>query len=383
MYKALRILLTAAILNSLSLMSFLAMGQTGDTKSTAKKIVIAHRGASGYLPEHSLQSKSLAFAMGADFIEQDLHMSRDDQLIVIHDRYLDRVSDVAEKYPNRARSDGRFYVIDFTLAEIKTLQLTERFKISNNKKVAVFKNRTPLWDKAYSFHTLAQEIELIQKLNREQHKNVGIYPEIKDPSFYRHEGKDISRVVLQVLKQYGYSRPTDNIYLQSFDPLELRRIHQQLFTQYQMKIPLVQLIAKTNWQLTSHYEDGRAVNYQYDWMLQAGGMQKIAQYAQGIGPWKNMLIAGNSRADNLNITPLFKRAHAVGLQVHPYTFRMDEGRVAKYASSFTDMLHIFYFKLGVDGVFTDFPDKAVELLNLDSAVESRKKAQVLDALRKL
>ena len=362
MYKALRILITAAILNTAFLLPVLAVAQAVDGVSETKKIVIAHRGASGYLPEHSLQSKSLAFAMGADFIEQDLHMSRDDQLIVIHDRYLDRVSDVAEKYPNRARSDGRFYVIDFTLAEIKTLQLTERFKISNNKKVAVFKNRTPLWDKAYSFHTLAQEIELIQKLNRDQHKNVGIYPEIKDPSFYRHEGKDISRVVLQVLKQYGYSRPTDNIYLQSFDPLELQRIHRQLFTQYQMKIPLVQLIAKTNWQLTSHYQDGRAVNYQYDWMLKAGGMQKIAQYAQGIGPWKNMLIAGNSRADNLNITPLLKRAHAAGLQVHPYTFRMDEGRVAKYASSFTDMLNIFYFKLGVDGVFTDFPDKAVELL---------------------
>jgi len=130
-----------------------------------------------------------------------------------------------------------------------------------------------------------------------------------------------------------------------------------------MEIPLVQLIAKTQWQLTRHYQNGRAVNYSYDWMLKAGGMQKIAQYAQGIGPWKNMLITGNSRADKLNITPLLKRAHAAGLQVHPYTFRMDEGRVAKYASSFTDMLNIFYFKLGVDGVFTDFPDIAVALLN--------------------
>jgi len=362
MDKTLRVLFSGITFSCLLLYAGFFSTPVLSAVSDKQKIVIAHRGASGYLPEHSLQSKALAFAMGADFIEQDLQMSRDNQLIVIHDRYLDRVSDVAERYPNRSREDGRFYVIDFTLAEIKSLQMSERFKLKNNKKIAVFQRRTAHWEKVYSFHTFDEEIQLIQRLNLEQHKNVGIYPEIKDPSFHLKEGKDISRAVLQALKQYGYTHLTDSVYLQSFDPVELRRIHSQLFAQYQMEVPLVQLIAATNWRLTTHYINGRAINYNYDWMLKPGGMQKIAQYAQGIGPWKNMLIKGSSRADNLQITPLLQRAHKAGLLVHPYTFRMDEGRVAKYATSFADMLNIFYFTLGVDGVFTDFPDKAVEFL---------------------
>ncbi len=101
----------------------------------ADKVVIAHRGASGYLPEHTLPAKAMAYAQGADYLEQDLVMTKDNELVVLHDHYLDRVTDVAERFPDRARKDGRYYAIDFTLAEIKSLKFTEGFEIENGKKV--------------------------------------------------------------------------------------------------------------------------------------------------------------------------------------------------------------------------------------------------------
>ena len=101
----------------------------------ADKVVIAHRGASGYLPEHTLPAKAMAYARGADYLEQDLVMTKDNELVVLHDHYLDRVTDVAERFPDRARKDGRYYAIDFTLAEIKSLKFTEGFEIENGKKV--------------------------------------------------------------------------------------------------------------------------------------------------------------------------------------------------------------------------------------------------------
>ena len=97
--------------------------------ATLDKIVIAHRGASGYLPEHTLPAKAMAYAMNADYLEQDVVMTKDDVVIVLHDHYLDRVTDVATRFPNKARDDSRFYAIDFTLDEIRSLQFTEEFKI--------------------------------------------------------------------------------------------------------------------------------------------------------------------------------------------------------------------------------------------------------------
>ncbi|MFT5708189.1 MAG: glycerophosphoryl diester phosphodiesterase [Oceanospirillaceae bacterium] len=325
------------------------------------KIVIAHRGASGYFPEHSLQSKQLAFEMGADYIEQDLVLTKDNKLLVLHDLYLDRVTDVAKRYPKRSRQDGRFYAIDFNLVEIKTLQRVARFSLKNNKKSVVFKHRR--WPVgSYKVHSFEEELQLIAKLNKDSSKHIGIYPEIKAPSFHRKEGKDISRFVLQMLKRYGYSKQSDKVYLQSFEVDELKRIRNELLGEYNMDLKLVQLIANTRWKLTTIYKSGQSSNYNYDWMLAQGAMQKIAQYAQAIGPYKNMLIKRGSTVDNIQPTALFASAHAAGLKVHPYTFRADPKRIAKYAQSFTDMLNIFYYQLGVQGVFTDHPDIAVKLI---------------------
>lgn len=114
---------------SLSLLALACSTSLFSSIVSAEPLVIAHRGASGYLPEHTLEAKTLAYAMKPDYIEQDVVMTKDDQLVVLHDHYLDRVTDVAERFPNRARADGRYYAIDFTLAEIKTLRVTEGFDI--------------------------------------------------------------------------------------------------------------------------------------------------------------------------------------------------------------------------------------------------------------
>ena len=129
-----------------------------------------------------------------------------------------------------------------------------------------------------------------------------------------------------------------------------------------MDLKVVQLIAETSWLETMENKDGKLVPYNYDWMFEKGGMAKVAEYADGIGPWKPMLVKNESTADNLIITDMVKEAHENGMEVHPYTFRLDEGRIPSYAKDFEDMLDIFLNKVGVDGVFTDFPDRAVNFV---------------------
>lgn len=333
------------------------------TSLHAEQLVIAHRGASGYLPEHTLAAKALAYAMKPDYIEQDVVMTKDDHLVVLHDHYLDRVTDVAERFPDRARQDGRFYAIDFTLAEIKTLRVTEGFNLDEQgQAVAVFPSRFPMWHADFTVPTLAEEIELIQGLNHTLGYDIGIYPEIKAPWFHRHEGKDISKTVLNTLKKYGYQTKKDKVYLQSFDPIELKRIHDQLLPNMGMDIRLVQLIAHTDWNETMVYQGQTATPYDYQWMFSEDGMKKVAQYADGIGPWMPMLVNNSSTKSNIVINPLMHYARDAGLEVHPYTFRADPGRIAPWAESFDDMLEVFYHQVKVDGLFTDFPDKAVKFL---------------------
>ena len=328
----------------------------------AGKIVIAHRGASGYLPEHSLAAKAAAHAMGADYIEQDLVMTRDGRIVVLHDLHLGRVSDVAAVYPDRRRPDGRYYAIDFDLAELKRLRLTEGVKRVGGETQAVYPRRFPPWRSVFRISTLAEELELIQGMNHSTGRVVGIYPEIKAPWFHRQEGRDISPAVLTLLKRYGYTRREDRIYLQCFDPRELRRLRTALMPAMGMDLKLVQLIGETRWKLTMVVEDGQAVPYDYEWMKRPEAMAAIARYADGVGPWLNMLVHPDSLPGHLQISGLTAAAHAAGLVVHPYTFRLDPGRLPSYASDFENLLDIFFFQVGVDGIFTDYPDRAVQFL---------------------
>lgn len=328
----------------------------------ADKVVIAHRGASGYLPEHTLPAKAMAYAQGADFLEQDLVMTKDNELVVLHDHYLDRVTDVAERFPDRARKDGRYYAIDFTLPEIKSLKFTEGFDIKGGKQVQSYPGRFPMGKSDFRVHTFQEEIEFVQGLNHSTGKNIGLYPEIKAPWFHQQEGKDISTKVLEVLKQYGYTSKSDNVYLQCFDANELKRIKDQLEPKMGMDLKLVQLIAYTDWNETYEQKaDGKWVNYDYDWMFKPGAMKKIAQYADGIGPDYHMLIVEEkSKPNQIVLTDMVKDAHASNMAVHPYTIRAD--KLPKYVTDVNQLFDAIYNQAGVDGVFTDFPDKGVQFL---------------------
>lgn len=295
-----------------------------------KPINIAHRGACGYLPEHTLPAKALAFGMNADFIEQDLVLTKDDVPLVIHDIHLDTVTDVAERFPERKREDGRFYAIDFTMSEIKTLNVSERFNIEN--KAAVFPKRFPLWKSSFRLNSLQEEIEMIQGLNHATGKNIGIYPEIKDPAWHKKEGKDISIVVLKVLAEYGYKTAEDNIFLQCFDFDELRRIKNDL----KCELKLIQLLE----------EDC--------------DLKEITCYAYGIGPSIKQIINGYDENGKPLLTDLVKRAKELHLQIHPYTFRVD---VIPAGLTSDMLLDILFKEVGVNGIFSDFPDVSGKYLN--------------------
>ena len=325
-------------------------GGPPDTPPVEERVVIAHRGASGYLPEHTIAAKAMAYAQGADFIEQDLVMTKDDELVVLHDLDLDSVSNVSTLFPGRARDDGRHYVVDFTLEEIRQLAVSERFKVEDGSAITVSPDRFPLGKSTFRVHTFAEEIELIKGLNKSTGKTVGLYPEIKDPAFHRREGKDISAAVLDVLASYGYSKSTDDIYLQCFDRYELMRIHEELLPARNMELVLVQLIG---------------TEADFAPLLTEDGIREISGYAVGIGPSMHLLVDPDSTASNLKVTGLVALAHAAGLKVHPYTFRREPDQIPAYATDFENLLDIFFNQVGVDGIFTDFPDRAVSFIEAD------------------
>ena len=305
-----------------------------------KKIVIAHRGASGYLPEHTMESKAMAYAMNPNFIEQDLVLSKDNVPIVIHDIFLDDVTNVATKFPNRSRNDGRFYVIDFTFDELQTLQVTERFNPKTGEQF--YPNRFPKNKGNFKLHSLQQEIELIQGLNKSTGNDIGIYPEIKNPAFHLKEGKDISKIVLQILADYKYKTKKDNCILQCFDSIELERIRKGLNS----NLFLVQLIEFT--------EETKQLNH-------------FATYANGIGPWYKQILDKKENG-KWNFTSLVSDAYKLGLKIHPYTFRAD--KLGEF-SSFDEQLQTLLFEAKVDGVFTDFPDKVISFLEKKKVSSSK------------
>ena len=326
------------------------------------KIVVAHRGASGYLPEHTLEAKVLAHAMGADYIESDVLMTSDDALVVLHDLYIEHNTDVAEVFPGRDREDGRYYVIDFTLDELRQLRVSERTREVNGEVQAVYPERFPVNSGNFGIHTLGEEIELIQGLNKTLGREAGLYVEIKRPWFHHQEGKDQATAILEELKAYGYTGKDDKVIVQTFDFNELKRVREELMPALGMDITIAQLIADNAGRETYELRNGEWLPYDYSWMHEPDGMEILSQWADGVGPAMDMIVSPESTATNIIITPLVERAHAAGLVVHPYTFRADTGLVPAYAENFKRLLEIFYIEADVDGMKTDYADQAVNFL---------------------
>lgn len=305
----------------------------------AAPIVIAHRGASGYLPEHTLEAKALAYGLGADFLEQDVIATRDGELVVLHDIYLDDVTNVAERYPERRRADGRFYTVDFDVAELRQLDICERRRHGTND--SVYPARFPQGMKGLRIATLDEELELVHGLNRSTGRRVGIYPEIKDPAWHSRHGIDLASLLLRKLEDHGYRTADDAVFVQCFDPAELHRVR----TALGCRLNLVQLVDR----------DRAGAE-----LLTSEGLRRIAEFAQGLGPHYSQLVVPSTAAEQrapIDASPIVANAHAAGLVLHPYTFRRDD--LPAYAPNLEQMLEWFFERIGVDGVFCDHPDVAV------------------------
>ena len=297
----------------------LGMGIMATHVMAESPVVIAHRGASGYLPEHTLEAYAVAYAMGADYIEPDVVRTKDGHFICLHDIHLDATTNVETAFPDRARADGRYYAADFLLAEINTLRAEERLK-----------NRFPKGHSSFGIPTFREMIELVQGLNASTGDRVGIYPELKQPSWHAKEGLPMEEAFVAILKEYGYMDRGSLIYIQCFEARTLQKLRNELGC----KAPQIFLVGE------GQLSDER--------------LQEIARYADGIGPSKGMI---ESDPD------VVKRAHHYGLRVHPYTFRVDQVP-PKYPDVEAE-LKTFFRVYGVDGVFTDFVDVAKRVRDED------------------
>jgi glycerophosphoryl diester phosphodiesterase len=342
-------------------------------------LVIGHRGASGELPEHTLEAYQLAIERGADFIEPDLVSTKDGVLIARHEPNLIATTDVASRpeFASRKKTmlvDGvaeeGFFASDFTLAEIKTL-----------RAVMPQSNRTQAFNGVFQIPTLEEIINLVKQAEKDTGKKIGIYPETKHPTYHDQLGLSLEEPLLATLAKTGFTDPT-RVFIQSFEVSNLKELNTKT------NLPLVQLLDAFDVDYTTGkllYQDVNARPYDftvkgdtrtYADLQTPQGLAEIATYADGIGPWKRMIVSvkdvdanNDGKPDDLNNdgvindadrvtlppTSLVKDAHAIGLQVHPYTFRNEAGRLASDYGGNPNKEFEQFINLGVDAYFTDFP----------------------------
>jgi glycerophosphoryl diester phosphodiesterase len=294
-----------------------------------RPVVIAHRGACAYLPEHSRGAKSLAYAMGADYLEQDVIATRDGQLVILHDLQLDAVSDVRARFPGREREDGRFYCFDFDLDELRQLRFHER--VDPVTGAQRYPGRYPATAGAFRVSTLDEEIGFVDAMNRSTGREVGIYPEIKEPAWHRAQGFDLGAAIIDTLERQGYLKPGRKIFLQCFEPESLAAARSRVGPD----LPMIQLISSRT-EVTSEL------------------LAQIATYATGIGPSLRLIYRGRNEHGEYDLSRLVPDAQALGLAVHPYTFRADD--LPGGIETFQELLELFIITYSSDGVFTDFTD---------------------------
>jgi glycerophosphoryl diester phosphodiesterase len=319
--------------------------------STSQPLVIAHRGASGERPEHTLAAYTRAIEQGADFIEPDLVMTKDRVLVARHENEISGTTDVATRAEFAARKatkviDGISYTgwftEDFTLAELKTLRARERLPDLRPQ------NRP--YDGQFEVPTFDEILTLAKRAKR----RVGVYPEIKHGTYFDSIGLNMEAQLLAALKKVGWTRTADPVFIQSFEVGNLQRLRKVT------KLRLVQLIDGS-----SHPADRPDLPSAN--MVTPAGLAEVARYADAIGVTKTLIVPRDGAGRSAPPTTLIADAHKAGLTVHAWTFRAEnvflatELRVGREQEGHGDLaaeLRQFY-ALGIDGVFSDFPGIAV------------------------
>ncbi len=328
------------------------------------KLVIAQGGAAGHLMEHTLPAVTLAIAMDADIIKMDLVLSRDNEVIVFGSPTLDKATNIAEIFPERAREDGQFYALDFDLDEIRQLTLHDpagRFPAGLQPRLTI--------------PTFGEELSLIRSLERSLDKEIHIAVEIKQAWLHHKEGRDISGQVLNTLRRYGYTAQADNILLLSYDAAELERIAKTLLPEKQMSIKLVQLIESNEGRETMTKEWGEWSSYNYDWMFSNTGLRSLAGSVAAIGLPKEMLVDSQGQ---LKMDTFVKNAHLLGTMIFTFPIEKDPPTPLPFGMSFEEELEFFYFTVNVDGVITDFCGDAVAYLKNRQETQQVQNADVPD-----
>jgi glycerophosphoryl diester phosphodiesterase len=309
------------------LLLFTASAATGQSRP----LVIAHRGASGHRPEHTIEAYRLDIEMGADYIEPDLVSTRDGVLIARHENEIGSTTDVAERFPDRKRTatvDGQtmtgWFSEDLTLAEIKTLRARERLPF-----------RSHAYDGQFQIPTFDEVLDLAIRMGDARGRPVGVYPETKHPTYFRAHGLALEERLLDALQRRGWNRRDAPVFIQSFEQDNLRELRKRT------SVRLIQLVDTSS-------------------KIEGERLKTIAAYADGIGPEKRLVLPVNADGSLAPPTDLVARAHSLNLLVHVWTVRVEKdflppGYHGEVAKEF-DALR----KAGVDGVFTDFPDAAIK-----------------------
>lgn len=337
-------------------------------------LVIAHRGASGRLPEHTLEAYALAIDMGADVIEPDLVFTKDGVLVARHDRYLSTTTDVADhtEFANRRRANDDpgdtprldWWIEDFTLAELKFLRARQPFP-----------GRSKEFDGLYEIPTFDQILALAERKSKAADRPVGVYPETKHPAFFASIGHDFEEPLLTALKRYD-SGP---VFIQSFEPEILKRLKGKTTAK------LVQLVYV------------RPIKNSPEAPTPNILLEEIATYADGVGAEKRLLRDFIAYSGAAPTSDFVASAHALALFVHAWTYRDDQtdlgmnqmwaeigsdpgalednglALLARQSNSVPEFELLHDNLIGVDGVFSDFPDTAVRMREKAGEVDARRR----------
>ncbi len=376
--------LTAALVLGTALTAASASAQQYKTLDGKKPLVIGHRGASGYLPEHTLEAYKLAIEQGADYIEPDLVVTKDGVLVARHEPFISGTTDVASRpeFADRKRVrllDGvatdDWWTADFTLAELKTLRAKQAFA-----------ERDQSHNGKYTIPTFQEVIDLAKAESAARGRTIGVYPETKHPTFHHAVGLPLEDRLVDVLKKAGWADKSAPVFIQSFEVSNLKYLNTKI------DVNLVQLVDADDVDKDGAISLAAPYDKPYDFavlgdkrtfkdLVTPEGLKEIKTYADGVGPWKPYLVPGkqvdadkDGKPDDLNKdgkideqdrvlmpdTGVIKAAHDAGLMIHTWTFRNEARRLASDFKGDPAAEYKLFFSLGIDGVFSDFPDTAVK-----------------------
>jgi glycerophosphoryl diester phosphodiesterase len=353
----------AAAVGTPTLIAVTAAGQPGfaepshdEGRGHRRPLVIGHRGASGYRPEHTLASYETAARLGADFIEPDLVSTKDHVLVARHEPEISGTTDVAAHPEFAGRKTTKlldgvpttgWFTEDFTLAELKTLRAVER--------LPQVRQRNTLYNGLFQVPTFEEVLALRKQLSRELDREIGVYPETKHPTYFRALGLPLEPKLVEILRRWHLDEHDSPVFVQSFEAANLKALHDT----FHLRSPKVFLTSASG----HPFNDPRS----YADYLTPAGLKELSQFVDGIGPDKNQIIPRNPDGSLGTPTALVHNAHAAGLVLHPYTFRAENTFLptnlqvgtdpTAYGKAFDEQLA--FMRAGIDGFFTDQADIGV------------------------